>query len=85
MRRERTRLFNPLVLFCGGVAWIMELPLFVLSETKVISTSRRTVIVDGKVFSLLSGVASLIAIVATVMTIVMDWRQFSTIINGWIK
>jgi len=43
LSRERGRSFNPIVLFCGGVAWLMELPLLILSETKIITANRRTV------------------------------------------
>jgi hypothetical protein len=57
-RRERTRLFNPLVLFCGGVAWLMELPLVILSETKIITASRRAIIANGRLFSLASGIVA---------------------------
>lgn len=84
-RRERTRLFNPLVLFCGGVAWLMELPLFILSETKIITTSRRMIIANGRLFSLLSGVVTLATLVATIMTIVMGWDKFAAVVTGWMK
>ncbi|GAB4108546.1 MAG: hypothetical protein Kow00105_15870 [Phycisphaeraceae bacterium] len=84
-RRERMRLFNPLVLFCGGVAWLMELPLFILSETKIITTSRRAIIVNGRAFSLLSGVVALATLVATVMNIVMGWDKFVAVVTGWMQ
>ena len=84
-RRERTRLFNPLVLFCGGVAWLMELPLFILSETKIITTSRRAIIANGRLFSLLSGIVTLATLVATTMTIVMGWEGFVAIVTKWTK
>lgn len=82
---ERKRMFNPLVLFCGGVAWLMELPLFILSETKVISASRRAIIANGRVFNLLSGVVTLATLIATIMTIVMGWDAFAGVISGWMK
>lgn len=85
LRRERARLFNPLVLFCGGVAWLMELPLFILSETKFITTSRRMIIANGRLFSLLSGVVTLATLVATIMTIVMGWDKFAAVVAGWAK
>lgn len=84
-RRERTRLINPLVLFCGGVAWLMELPLFILSETKIITTSRRMVIASGRAFSLLSGIVTVATLVATIMTIAMGWDKFATVVAGWLK
>ncbi|MBC8217822.1 MAG: hypothetical protein H8E73_05100 [Planctomycetes bacterium] len=85
LRCERIRLFNPVVLFCGGVAWLMELPLFILSETKIITTTRRALIANGRVFSLLSGLTSLAVLTATIMTIVMGWEKFNAIVTGWIK
>jgi len=84
-RRERTRLLNPLVLFCGGVAWLMELPLFMLSETKIITPSRRAIIVGGRLFSLVSGIVALAAIVGSIVTIVTGWERFVAIVTGWVK
>jgi len=85
LRRERTRLFNPLVLFCGGVAWLMELPLFILSETKIISTSQRAIIANGRLFSFFSGVVTLATLIATLMTIVMGWDGFVKVLGSWRK
>jgi hypothetical protein len=82
--RERTRFFNPLVLFCGGVAWLMELPLLILSETKVITANRRAIIVGGKLFSLVSGLVALAAMVGTIVTLVTGWERFVQIITGWV-
>jgi hypothetical protein len=84
-RRERARLFNPLVLFCGGVAWLMELPLFILSETNIISTSRRMIIANGRLFSLLSGIGTIATLIATIMAIVMGWDRFAVVVTGWMK
>lgn len=83
-RSERTRLFNPLILFCGGVAWLMELPLFILSEANIITTSRRAIIVNARAFSLLSGVVTLVTLVATVMTIIMGWDEFVAVVTSWM-
>lgn len=85
LRRERSRLFNPLVLFCGGVAWLMELPLFILSETKIITSSRRAIIVNGRLFSLVSGLVALAALAGTIITIVTGWDRFVQIVTGWVK
>jgi len=84
-RRERTRLINPLVLFCSGVAWLMELPLFILSETKIITSSRRAIIVNGRLFSLVSGLVALAALAGTIITIVTGWDRFVQIVTGWVK
>lgn len=84
-RRERGRLFNPLVLFCGGIAWLMELPLFILSETKIITASRRAIIVNGRLFSLVSGIVALAALAGTIITIVTGWERFVQIVTGWVK
>jgi hypothetical protein len=84
-RRERARLFNPLVLFCGGVVWLMELPLFILSETKIITTSRRMIITNGRVFSMISGVGTIATLIATIMAIVMGWDKFAAVVTGWMR
>jgi hypothetical protein len=85
LHRERSRLFNPLVLFCGGVAWLMELPLFILSETKIITASRRAIIVNGRLFSMVSGIVALAALAGTIITIVTGWERFVQIVTGWVK
>lgn len=84
-RRERKRLLNPLSLFCGGVAWLLGLPLFILSETGIITASRRAVIVNGRLFSLLSGILALAALAGTIITIVTGWERFVAIVTGWVK
>jgi len=81
LNREKWRLFNPIVLFCGGVALVLELPLFILSEFKIISTTRRVIIANGKVFSLLSGVMTIATLVATLMTIVLGWDRFLEVLE----
>ncbi len=82
--REKMRVFNPPVLLCGGVAWLMELLLVILSETKIITTSRRAIIADSQVFFLLSGVGAIIAIIAGLMAIVTGCEKFATIVTGWM-
>lgn len=84
-RREMIRTWNPLVLFCGGVSWLMDLPLLILSETKLISARRRDVISEGRVFSVLKAVATLAGLVAAVMSIVMGWDNFWKVVLGWIR
>ena len=81
-RRERGRMFNPLVLFCGGIAWLMEPPLFLLSQTNVITASRRAIIVNNPLFSLVSGIVALAAFAGTIITIVTGWERFVQIITG---
>lgn len=80
-QRDRSRIFNPLALLCGGVAWLMELPLYILNETKVITTGVRTGIVSGRAFSVLSGVVTLATLVATIMSIVMGWDHFVAVLT----
>jgi len=85
MRQEQKRLHNPLSWFFGGVSFILELPLIVLSESKLITPAQRKHFAEGHVFSLLSSIASLAAFAATVMSLVTGWGPFRSILRGWIK
>ena len=79
------RVLNPLVLFCGGIAWILEIPLFILSEANIISANRRAIIVNGKTFSLLSSIVTLATLAGTVIGIVKEWDQFQKTVAGWLR
>ena len=83
LKRERARLRNPLVLFCAGAACLMELLLYLLSECKIISTRRRAVIVNGKIFSVLSGLFTLATLIAAIITIVIGWDAFWKALADW--
>ena len=85
LRHERLRLFNPLVLSCGGIACLMELPPFTPSETKIITASRRAIIANGRLFSLVPGIVALAALAGTIITIVTRWERFAEIVTGWAK
>ena len=85
IRRERFRLLNPAVWFGGGIAWLMELPLAILSEAGGISSHRRMAIVSSRIFSLFSGLVALASFVATAMAIVLGWETFISIITRWAQ
>lgn len=78
-------LINPVKLFCGGVAWILELPIFFLTECKVISSSRSLSIINGKFFGIFSGLATLVTIISGIMAIVMGWSNFISAISSLMK
>jgi len=85
MEKQKRRRWHPLVLFCGGIAWCLELPLFILSETNVISADSRTIIVNGKAFSVLAAAGTCLAMFAATITIVTGWERFFKILAAWIK
>jgi|GEM_PF-1639145 len=85
LENERKRLFNPLVWFGGGIAWLMELPLTILSEAGGISSELRGRIVRGKVFSFFSGIAAVATFFAAIVAIVIGWDKFISIISQWMK
>jgi len=76
---------NPVKLFCGGVAWILELPIYFLTECNVISSSRSSRIINGKLFGIFSGLATLVTIIAGIMTIVMGWDNFISAVSSLMK
>jgi len=85
LHREKLRLFNPLVWFGGGIAWLMELPLTILSEAGGISSQRRIAIISGRLFSLFSGLTALASFITAVMAIVLGWDKFVSVITQWVK
>jgi len=84
VRRDTTRLFNPLLLLCSGVGWVLELPLLVLNESNVITGRQRAIIAAGKLFSLLQAVGTVLMLVVALMTIVIKWDEFVGIVTGWV-
>jgi len=83
--RERRRFYNPLVWFGGGIRWILEIPLILLSESGGLSSRRRTAIVKGRIFSFFSGSVSIAAFVGTVMSIILGWDKCVEIVKDWLK
>lgn len=73
---QRKRLFNPIVLLCSGTAWILEFPIYILSECKIIGETSRLKIINGKVFSFVSGITALLTLFSIIMGIIMGWENF---------
>ncbi len=84
IRHEQLRLFNPFVWFGGGIAWLMELPLSVLSEVGGISSERKIAIARGRIFSLAKGIVSIASLISIIMAFVLDWEEFMSTILQWI-
>ena len=82
---EQKRLWNPFVWFGGGIRWLLEIPLILLSESGGLSNRRRTAIVKGRIFSFFSGSVSLAAFVGTVMSIILGWDKCVEIVKDWLK
>jgi len=84
-KHDIRNLINPVRLFCGGVAWILELPINFLTDCKVISSSRSLRIVNGKLFAIFSGLATLVTIMTGIMAIVMGWDNFISVVGSLMK
>jgi hypothetical protein len=83
LNRNRIKnLINPVTLFCAGIACILEIPVYLLAECKIISHSRSMGIVKGRIFSLFSGLATLATLISGIMAIVMGWEKFITVIKS---
>ena len=78
-------LLNPVKLFCGGVAWILELPIYFLTECKIISSSLSLSIINGKIFCIFSGLATLVTIITGIMAMVMGWNNFISVVSSFMK
>ena len=76
LENQRKRLFNPVGLLCGGIAWILEFPFYILSECKIIGEASRLKIINGKVFSFISGLTALLTLLSVIMGIIMGWENF---------
>ncbi len=85
LKQERINIINPIVWFCEGLALLLELPLYILKESRAISTSRQIAIAASPIFGIFKGITALASLAAAIMVIVMGWDKFTSIITAWIK
>lgn len=81
LKEETKKFFNPIILFCNGVAWILESPFYIFTECKIISHRRFSMIVNGRIFSFISGLTALVTLVSSIMAIVIGWNKFKEIVS----
>ena len=84
VRNQKACLRNPFRLFFNGAAWVIALPLLLLSELKIITPSQQIRIVQKRSFSILSGIVTLLSLTAAIMTIIMGLEGVKDIISKLI-
>ena len=80
----RKKIYNPISCFFRTVQWIMELPLKVLLSFGIITYKSRNEIVSNLIYKLLILVINILGVISAIMTIVLGWENFLTMISELI-
>ncbi len=84
-KREIKRLFNPIYNLVSGVKIILEIPLEILFSVGLMSSTSLSKVKDSILFKMLTGLISILTLLSTIMTIVLDWNQFIDLIKEFIN
>lgn len=84
MNTEIKNSFNPFYDLASGIRVILGIPLDILYSIGLVSSTNKGKIKEGKFFKILSGIFSLITIISTIMSFVLDWNDFINLIKGFL-
>jgi len=74
---------NPFIWLREGVRTIIALPVSILGWLGVVSEDTVGRITGGKIFRVVSGIASFVGFVGAVMGIVLGWNEFAPLVVVW--
>lgn len=72
---------NPFVWLREGVRLVIASPVYLMSWMGVLGESTTSAFIQSRLFKMISGLVTLVALVASVMTIVLGWDQFLKLIG----
>lgn len=78
-----TRCYNPLALFCLGLSWIIQLPLTILYESKVISRATYEKSLEDIIVRLFTAISVLAALTVTFTGAIIGFADMWEKIKGW--
>jgi len=85
LQTSRNYLKNPLVWFREGVGAILFSPFSLLAWMGVIGQSTISWIKNTLIFRRVSGIITFIGAFSAIMSIVLGWEEFLTVIKGFFK
>lgn len=72
---------NPFVWLREGVRLIIASPVYLLSWMGLVGESTASAFIQSRLFKVVSGLVTLVGLIASVMTIVLGWDQFLKLIG----
>ncbi|MEQ8178167.1 MAG: hypothetical protein RIC52_06595 [Amphiplicatus sp.] len=78
------RIKNPLHLFVSGVEWILSIPLLVLAEFGLLNARILNWFRNSAIIKLVSLGVVLIGAISGIMTIILGWEEFQSMMSNWI-
>jgi len=79
---SKSNLFNPIIAFREGVRLILAIPFKLLGWFGIVSMSIIYSFTTSTIFKIFSGIAAIVALLGTVMSLVLGWSDFVKIITG---
>lgn len=83
--KEIRRLFNPIYDLTSGIRIILGIPLDILYSVGLVSSTNKEKMKKGKLFKFFSGIFSLVTVISTIMSFVLDWNDFIDLIKGFLQ
>lgn len=74
---------NPIRCFAGGIRLILSIPVIMLQWLGIISADLRRKAESSIVMTMLSALVSVVGFVASIITIVLGWNEFVSILRSW--
>lgn len=84
MNSEIKKSFNPFHDLASGIRVILGIPLDILYSIGLVSSTNKGKIKESRFLKMLSGIFSLITIISTIMSFVLDWNDFINLIKGFL-
>ena len=83
-RKECVRnLLNPIRCFSKGIRLILSIPIIMLQWLGIISADKRRKAESSTVMTIMSALVSVVGFVASIITIVLGWNEFVSILRSW--
>lgn len=84
IENEKKGFFNPIICLGEGIRWIVGLPVDILCWVGIYSVGRSRKIKTGIIFKIISNVVVGIGLISSIVTIVLGWDEFLTILKNCI-
>lgn len=77
----RKRIINPFYCFGNGISLVISLPVRILLWSGIINRSISDRILSSKCYDILSKVATVLGLIASIITIILGWDKVSDLFN----
>lgn len=82
LETKKKKLKNPVIWFSEGVSWLLLLPFSLVQWVGLLSERLVNGIANHVLFKIMAGLASLLGVISTLMTIMLGWGAFLSAIQN---